>query len=212
MQTLPVNLGSERCAVFVDFPNTQQMLRSAGRSLDILALRTYLSEGRHLLEAFVFVLTHPDGERAAEDQALVRRLREHGFLTFARPGELQPDGRLTGACDVDLALEVQDFIARARPDIIALVSSSVRLAPVVALARRHGVRVEIAATPAAVTPALRAAANGFVDLLQIAAPVDHLPVPPIAAGADAERVADLVAPAAEPDFDFVEPLPELAFA
>jgi uncharacterized LabA/DUF88 family protein len=202
MHTVPNTLTNERIAVFIDYHNTLHALRRVGRQIDLVALRDYLGEGRHMVEAFLYIATHPVPERQEADQATLHRLREHGFLIRSRAGQLLPNGRLKCDFDLEMALDVHEFVARARPDIVVLVSGDGDFTPLAQRLRLQGVRVEVASVPGSVSASLRAMANGFVDLTRIGQAVDHLPIP------EADPAA-AVEPLPEPDlvFDDLAPLP-----
>jgi uncharacterized LabA/DUF88 family protein len=200
MHTVPNTLTNERVAVFIDYHNTLHALRRVGRQIDLVALRDYLAEGRHMVEAFLYIATHPVPDRQEADQATLHRLREHGFLIRSRAGQLLPNGRLKCDFDLEMALDVQEFVARARPDIVVLVSGDGDFTPLAQRLRLQGVRVEVASVPGSVSAALRAMANGFVDLTRIGQAVDHLPIP------EADPAAD-VEPLPEPDLAVDEAVP-----
>lgn len=173
MQTVTDTLTAERVVAFIDYHNTREALRRVGHQIDLLGLRDYIAEGRHLIEAFVYLVTDPQ----APDVEALMRLQEHGFLVQSKHGQHREDGQLAGAFDLDIALDVQDFTARARPDIVVLVVGNANLAPLVHRLRRRGIRVEIASTPGEAVQRMRSAANGFIDLTQIGRDVDNLPLP-----------------------------------
>lgn len=177
MQTVPNTLTHERVAAFVDYHNTRHALRRVGRQIDLAALRTYLAEGRHLVEAFLYIATHPQPEQQAADRVSLHRLRQHGFLIRTKPGQLLPNGRLKCDFDLEMALDVQEFAARTRPDIVVLVTGDGDFTPLAQRLRLQGIRVEVASTPGSISAALRAMANGFVDLTRLGDVVDHLPLP-----------------------------------
>lgn len=190
MNTVPNTLTNERVVVFVDYHNTLHALRRVGRQIDLVALRDYLAEGRHMVEAFLYIATHPTPDRQEADQATLHRLRQRGFLIRSRMGQLLPNGRLKCDFDLEMALDVQEFVARARPDIVVLVTGDGDFIPLAQRLRLQGIRVEVASVPGSISTILQAMANGFVDLTQLGQQIDNLPVP----GAD-------------PAFD-TEPLPE----
>ena len=174
MQTVTDTLTAERVVAFIDYHNTREALRRAGHQIDLLALRDYIAEGRHLIETFVYFVTDP---LVADDEALAR-LQEHGFLIQSKRGHHRDDGQLVGNFDLDIALDIQDFNTRARPDIVVLVVGNANLTPLIHRLRRRGIRVEIASTPGDAARRMRIAANGFIDLTQIGQGVDNLPLPP----------------------------------
>jgi uncharacterized LabA/DUF88 family protein len=176
MRNVPDTLTNERTALFIDYHNTQNALRRAGRQVDLAALRDYLAEGRHLLEAFLYIASHPQQEQQDADQANQQRLRQLGFLIRSKQGQMLPNGRLKCNFDLEMALDVQDFVARARPDIVVLVTGDGDFTPLAQRLRLQGVRVEVASTPGSISAALQAMASGFVDLAQVGATVDNLPI------------------------------------
>ena len=192
MRIVPNILTHERVVAFVDYHNTLHALRREGQQIDLAGLRDYLAEGRHLVEAFLYIATHPLPERQEADQATLHRLRQHGFLVRSKVGQLLPNGRLKCDLDLEMALDVQEFVARTRPDIVILVTGDGDFAPLVQRLRLQGVRVEVASTPGSVSASLRAMANDFVDLTQIGQEVDHLLLPELDQPFDAD-------PFAEPD-------------
>ena len=198
MRTVPDTLTHERVAIFADYHNTLAALRRAGRQIDLVALRDYLAEGRHLIEAFLYVGVHPQPEQAQADQATLHRLRQHGFLIRTKPAQLLPDGQLHCTFDLELALDVQEFVARTRPDIVVLVTGNGDFTPLAQRLRLQGIRVEVASLPGSIPAALHSMANGFVDLARIGALVDNLPIP------DLDRDEGPEPPIAE-----AAPLPEL---
>lgn len=181
---------NERAALFMDYQDTLHGLARAGRQIDVVQLRDYLAEGRHLVEAFVYLPTHPQPERRADDQATLQRLRRHGFLVRSQVGQVARDGRLSCDFSLEMALDIQEFVARTHPDIVILAVSTARLEPLVQRLRLQGVRVEVAAAPGSVPPSLPALANGFVDLTQAGQPVDNLPIPAHDDEADGDPLDD----------------------
>ena len=184
MQEVPNTLTNERVAVFVDYHNTLHALRRVGQQIDLLALRDYLAQGRHLVEILLYIATHPDPEQQQADRERLRRLSEHGFLVRTRVGQSLPNGRLKCDFDLEMALEVQEFVAHTRPDIVVLVTGDGDFEPLVQRLRLRGVRVEVASTPGSISNVLRAMANGFVDLTELGQQVDNLPLPDLVDAAD----------------------------
>ncbi len=209
MHTVPNTLTHERTVAFVDYHNTLNALRRVGRQIDLAALRDYLAEGRHLVEAFLYIATHPQPAQQEADRGSLHRLRQHGFLVRTKVGQLLPNGRLKCGFDpsgrasgrsLEMALDVQEFVARVQPDIVVLVTGDGDFTPLVQRLRLRGIRVEVASTPGSVSAALRAMANGFVDLTRLGDVVDHLPIP------DPDLAFD-DAPPPEPDLAAEEEVP-----
>ncbi len=200
MQTVPNTLTSERIAVFIDYHNTLHALRRVGQQIDLVALRDYLAEGRHIVETFLYIATHPRPERQEADQTTLHRLRQHGFLVRSRMGQLLPNGRLKCDFDLEMALDVQEFAARVRPDIVVLVSGDGDFTPLAQRLRLQGIRIEVASVPGSISAALQASANGFVDLTQLGQAVDNLPIPEAVPALDVE-------PVPEPDLAIEDAVP-----
>jgi uncharacterized LabA/DUF88 family protein len=216
MQIVPNTLTHERVAAFVDYHDTQRALRQEGRQIDLVALRNYLAEGRHLVEAFLYIAVAPQAaprRQAARQEAahgatpqLLHRLRQHGFLVRTKVGQRLPNGRLKDNLDLELALDVQEFTARTQPDIVVLVTGKRDFTPLAQRLRLRGTRVEVVSTPGHVSPALRAMANGFVDLTRIGCRVANLGLPdpdlaPAVAPAPGERLDYAAAYAAAHEAD-----------
>ncbi|HPD40827.1 MAG TPA: NYN domain-containing protein [Anaerolineae bacterium] len=177
METVADSLTNERVALFIDFHNTRNALQRNGLQIDLVSLRNYLAEGRHLVESFVYIATHPLPDQQQVDQEAQLRLRQHGFLIQTKPGRLLPNGRLKCDFDLEMALDVQEFVARTRPDIVVLVTGDGDFTPLVERLRFRGIRVEVASVPGSIARSLQVMANGFVDLTQISEPVQNLQLP-----------------------------------
>ena len=190
MHTVPNTLTNERVAVFIDYHNTLHALRRMGRQIDLVALRDYLAQGRHVVEAFLYIATHPVPERQEADQATLHCLRQRGFLVRSRVGQLLPNGRLKCDFDLEMALDIQEFVARTRPDIVVLVTGDGDFTPLAQRLRLQGIRVEVASVPGSISTALRAMANGFVDLTRLGQEVDNLPIPEAEPAFDVEHVPE----------------------
>jgi uncharacterized LabA/DUF88 family protein len=176
MQPVPNALASERVALFVNYHATRDVLRRDGRQIDLTTLRSYLAEGRHLVESFVYFARHPQPQLQAADQETLLRLQQHGFLVRSKTGRFLPEGRFICPFGLEMALDVQEFVARTHPDIVVLVLGDEDLTPLARRLRYQGIRVEVAGVPGSLAPSLQAMANGFVDLTQIGYEVDNLPL------------------------------------
>ena len=177
METVADSLTNERVALFIDFHNTRNALQRNGLQIDLVSLRNYLAEGRHLVESFVYIATHPLPDQQQVDQEAQLRLRQHGFLIQTKPGRLLPNGRLKCDFALEMALDVQEFVAHTRPDIVVLVTGDGDFTPLVERLRFRGIRVEVASVPGSIARSLQVMANGFVDLTQISERVQNLQLP-----------------------------------
>ncbi|MBN1954083.1 MAG: NYN domain-containing protein [Anaerolineae bacterium] len=177
MQSIPDTLTNERVVVFIDYHNTLHALRRVGQQIDLVALRDYLAEGRHLIETFLYIATHPLPERQMADRETLNHLQRHGFLIRSKMGQLLPNGRLKCDFDLEMALDVQEFTSRVHTHIVVLVTGDGDFTPLVERLRRQGIRVEVASVSGSIAASLRAMANGFVDLTRIGQEVENLLMP-----------------------------------
>jgi hypothetical protein len=151
-------------------------LQRNGLQIDLVSLRNYLAEGRHLDRILRLHRHAPAPDQQQVDQEAQLRLRQHGFLIQTKPGRLLPNGRLK--CDFDWRWRwmCRNSWAARRPTSSSS-SLARRLHPTgraVALprhSRRGGFRA------CSIARSLRSLANGFVDLTQISEPVQNLQLP-----------------------------------
>ena len=169
----------ERIAVFVDYHNVENSLRRAGARVDTLDLVEYLIGKRQLIECFFYIATHPKSEQCSEDDAKLRGLQMSGYLVRTKHGQRMVDGQLKCDFDVEIALDAYEFCRMSHPDTVVLVTGDGHFAPLAQRVRLQGTRVEVASMPDSISSDLRAWANGFVDLCELAADVDHMPLPEV---------------------------------
>jgi uncharacterized LabA/DUF88 family protein len=156
------NCSLETLAIFVDYHNLEGSLRNEGYETDLLSLRDYLSDGRWLLETFIYIGVNP--KNTQEDERRNRLLKTHGFLVRSKSAQVRADGSLKCDFDTEMVLDVVDFVQRVNPKIILLVTGDGDFVPLVTWLRLRGVRVEVASIESSISQYLREAANGYVDL------------------------------------------------
>lgn len=154
----------ERLAIFIDYHNLEGSLRNEGYRVDILTLRDYLAEGRLLIETFCYLGHHSDNN--GDDEKCHRLLRMNSFIVRTKPAKVRPDRSLKCDFDIELTLDVVDFVSQAKPDIILLISGDGDFVPLVNWLRFRGIRVEVASTPNSISQDLREAVNGYIDLCE----------------------------------------------
>ena len=152
----------EKLAIFMDYHNLNPALRELGFRMDLGRLREYLTEGRWLLESFVYIGINPQAPQPDEERA--RRMRQEGFIVRTKVAKLRDDGRLKCDFDAEMVLDIVDFVQAARPDIVVLATGDGDFIPLALWLRMRGIRVEVAATHENLSEDLRGAANGFIDL------------------------------------------------
>jgi len=154
----------EKIVAFVDYHNLELSFRNEGLKLDLVALREYLSEGRWLLETFVYIGFNPNNHNG--NQNFHQFLSMNGFMVRTKPAKVKPNGSLKCDFDIEIALDIVDYIEKAKPDIVVLVSGDGDFAPLATWLRIRGVRVEVAALPSTLSQDLKEAANGYINLYE----------------------------------------------
>ncbi len=152
----------EKLVVFNDFANVNAAYQKQDTKPDYRDLLCYLSEGRFLVEAHVFVPIDPRNPHARD--RVIEELWSQGYLVHSKIGALAGDGYRCDF-DVEITLEVMRTAEIIKPDIIAIVSGDKDFIPVIIEVRRRGIRVEVAAFPgvnAAQEVVLKG--SGFIDL------------------------------------------------
>jgi len=154
----------DRLAIFVDYHNLEASLRNEGHQVDILSLRDYLSEGRWLLETFVYIGFNPNNHNGSQN--FHQFLRMNGFMVRTKPAKVRPDGSLKCDFDIELALDIVDYVEKVKPDIVVLVSGDGDFTPLATWLRLRGLRIEVAAVSSTLSQTLREEANGYIDLFE----------------------------------------------
>jgi uncharacterized LabA/DUF88 family protein len=152
----------DRVAIFIDYPNTLLSLRELGVELDLPVLREYLTAGRFLVDAFVYVGTRPD--HVDRDMAQQESLKRAGFFVRTKVGRPRANGGVKCDMDLELCLDVVTLANRSPLDVVVLASGDGDFVCLVQHLRMQGIRVEVASVSHAVASDLLAVASGFVDL------------------------------------------------
>jgi len=153
----------EKVVLFIDYQNLSAVLNREGFQIDFVSLRDYLAEGRILTEVLCYIGLNSFETR--EGQEFYQSLKMSGFLV--RFQEVQVDNSIQGGNTIQFALDVADYLYAARPDIVVIVTGDENYSALANWLRLQGVRVEVASTPNNISPELRGAANGFIDLTKV---------------------------------------------
>lgn len=148
----------ERISVFLDFANIEA---SAPGWMDYAALRRYLGEGRHIIDAFAYVPIDPRDPHGRD--ALIRRLEQSGWMVMTKMGKIAGHTYKANV-DVEMTIDIIQCAELVRPDIIVLGSGDGDFLPLIRYLRQRGVRIESAAFRRAASRESRDGSSGFIDL------------------------------------------------
>jgi uncharacterized LabA/DUF88 family protein len=160
-----------RVLILVDESNVGSSVRTAGRGLDWLKLREFLtgpSTGRELIEMVVYAGLPPPiplwQEERDKKNKFMHRLRSNGFMVVTKDGAPAEEGRYKANVDVMMAIDALELSVEMRPDVVILVTGDADFAYLVIKLRRRGIRVEVASVAQNLGNILRSAANEVIDL------------------------------------------------
>src|SRR3989449_1842781 len=160
-----------RVLILVDESNVGSSVRTAGRGLDWIRLRDFLSgpdTGRDLIEMVVYAGLPPAipawQEERDKKNKFMHWLRSNGFMVVTKDGSPAEEGHYKANVDVMMAIDALELSIEMRPDIVILVTGDADFAYLAIKLRRHGIRVEVASVAANLGHILRSAANEVIDL------------------------------------------------
>lgn len=179
----PANGRRARLLVLVDESNVGSSVRTAGRGLDWLRLREFLSgahTGRDLVEMVVYAGLPPaiplwQDERDKKSK-FVHWLRSNGFLVVTKDGAPAEEGHYKANVDVLMAIDALELSVEMHPDVVILVTGDADFAYLATKLRRRGIRVEVASVTQNLGNVLKSAANGVIDLAPLIRTFDLMPV------------------------------------
>lgn len=149
-------------AVFIDYHNITIGLRNQNMEIDLIDLNNYLAEGRKLIGTFIYFGINPNDPESNRD--LIERLNKAGFLIRQKIAKVLPNGSLKCNCDVEMVLDILEFVEKTKPNIVVLVTGDGDFIPLVQKLRMQGIRVEIASFDGVLSKELKNTASGFIDL------------------------------------------------
>jgi uncharacterized LabA/DUF88 family protein len=160
-----------RVLVLVDESNVSSSVRTAGRGLDWLRLREFLTgpnTGRDLIEMVVYAGLPPSipvwQEERDKKNKFVHWLRSNGFMVVTKDGAPAEEGHYKANVDVMMAIDALELSIEIRPDVVILVTGDADFAYLAIKLRRHGIRVVVASVTANLGHILRSAASEVIDL------------------------------------------------
>src|SRR2546423_7155604 len=160
-----------RVLVLVDESNVGSSVRTAGRGLDWLRLREFLTgadTGRELIEMVVYAGLPPAiplwQEERDKKNKFMHWLRSNGFMVVTKDGAPAEEGRYKANVDVMMAIDALELSVEMQPDVVILVTGDADFAYLGIKLRRRGIRVEVASVSQNLGNILRSAANDVIDL------------------------------------------------
>ncbi len=172
-----------RVLVLVDESNVGSSVRTAGRGLDWLRLREFLSgseTGRDLIEMVVYAGLPPaiplwQDERDKKNK-FIYWLRSNGFLVVTKDGAPAEEGHYKANVDVMMAIDALELSVEMQPDVVILVTGDADFAYLATKMRRRGIRVEVASVTQNLGGVLKSAANAVIDLAPLFRTFELMPV------------------------------------
>jgi uncharacterized LabA/DUF88 family protein len=177
-----------RVLVLVDESNVGSSVRTAGRGLDWLRLRDFLTgkdSGRELIEMVVYAGLPPPiplwQEERDKKNKFVYWLRSNGFMVVTKDGAPAEEGHYKANVDVMMAIDALELSVEMQPDVVILVTGDADFAYLATKLRRRGIRVEVASVSQNLGGVLKSAANAVIDLAPLFRTFELMPTPDIAA-------------------------------
>ena len=203
---VPESTRRDRLLVLVDESNVGSSVRTAGRGLDWLRLREFLSgteTGRDLIEMVVYAGLPPaiplwQDERDKKNK-FVYWLRSNGFLVMTKDGAPAEEGHYKANVDVMMAIDALELSSEMQPDVVILVTGDADFAYLATKLRRRGIRVEVASVTQNLGSVLKSAANAVIDLAPLFRTFELMPVPGFSRGRRPAEKAGVVAVAGVAD-------------
>src|ERR1700737_420130 len=173
-----------RGLVLVDESNVGSSVRTAGRGLDWIKLREFLTgpnTGRELIEMVVYAGLPPampiwQDERDKKNK-FMQWLRSNGFMVVTKDGSPAEEGRYKANVDVMMAIDALELSVEIQPDVVILVTGDTDFAYLAIKLRRRGIRVEVASVSQNLGNILRSAANEVIDLAPLFRTFEMIPAP-----------------------------------
>jgi uncharacterized LabA/DUF88 family protein len=181
---VPESVRRARLLVLVDESNVGSSVRTAGRGLDWLRLREFLSgaeTGRDLIEMVVYAGLPPaiplwQDERDKKNK-FVYWLRSNGFLVMTKDGAPAEEGHYKANVDVMMAIDALELSVKMQPDVVILVTGDADFAYLATKLRRRGIRVEVASVTQNLGNVLKSSANAVIDLAPLFRTFDLMSAP-----------------------------------
>jgi len=160
----------QRVLVLVDESNVVGSAKLLNKRIDWPRLRDFLVDekaGRDLVEMVIYVGLPPVAETWADARkkklGFVHYLRTQGFLVVTKDGTPRGEDYKANV-DVLMGIDAMALSNRIEPDTVVLVTGDADFAHLAIELRRRGIRVEVAATRAALGAQLQSSANRVVEL------------------------------------------------
>ncbi len=169
--------------MLVDESNVGSSVRTAGRGLDWLRLREFLSgaeTGRELIEMVVYAGLPPAiplwQEERDKKNKFIHWLRSNGFMAVTKDGAPAEEGHYKANVDVMMAIDALELSVEMQPEVVILVTGDADFAYLATKLRRRGIRVEVASVTENLGNVLKSSANAVIDLAPLFRTFDLMPM------------------------------------
>ncbi len=162
----------KRVLILVDESNVVGSAKLLNKRIDWPIFRDFLlgasqDKDRELVEMVIYVGLPPVADAWAEARkrklGFVHYLRTQGFLVVTKDGTPRGEDYKANV-DVMMGIDAMAISTRIKPDLVVLVTGDADFAHLATELRRDGIRVEVAATKAALGAQLQSSANMVIEL------------------------------------------------
>lgn len=151
----------EKVALFVDYANINKNALENNYQINYKDLAEYVSEGRFLMDAFIYLPLNPRNPHANDKEKL--DLWSSGYLIKEKMGTLRNESYKCNM-DIEMAMDILNLAYTNKPDTIVLASGDSDFIPLIIELRKMGIRVEVAAFKSCAAKELIVKCSGFIDL------------------------------------------------
>jgi len=151
----------EKLLLFVDYANINAGAQNLGIDMDYYDFMNYISDGRFLIDSYIYVPIDPRNEHKRDK--LIENLWLNGYLVNKKTGTIAGNSYKCDF-DVEITMDITNAIHQVKPDIVVLASGDSDFIPLVVELRKHGIRVEVASFQNGASRDMIMKASGFINL------------------------------------------------
>ena len=151
----------EKTVFFLDYANIDRAAFENGIKLNYRHLRSYIGEGRFLIESFCYVPIDPRNEYQMNNR--IRDLWQDGYYVTKKIGTMTDESYKCNF-DVEMTIDILRTAHVIKPDIIVIGTGDSDFLPVVLELRKMGIRTEIASFECSLSSKLLLMGSDYIDL------------------------------------------------